>query len=622
MIENIILNNVIFNRILNRIVTSNKSFNRRTTLSKFLDKYAAEGDIANSENNYDLKKAYEALINTFLEKPEVTDLDDIPMFQDWYINNIIVPFKEELIKYIENDLTRGQCKIFGRIIESHPKYETLILNDALNHYKDLFNLAHSSVINEFLKTYDKGERTINNLTEYLDKEYVKTLIINDFAQFTRQHYKNPVDVNKIRTKIYQTVYKKILFSSSIDIYLDDQKFNTDDSQVTDDLAETVLHANYHDRLRSPRKIPLSAYTNIGLKLIDVIKTEFNSLKFKYQNSYLFAAQKWKANILGKNLYIIVQQTNQAWSKNDVIYFVNHVINDIIRPEYKDRVNEIELVQKFAKTIKKHLSEIIPKIKDRFPKHDNGYYQHTWLDSDADERWEAEEVLNYIPENDALLETICKEAFNVDTADLMSIIPLQKLLKICYDNTDIMDDLHLAVRKYLVRFNRDINVIKSNEVASNNDSIVAKFDENGELIIPDNAPSITLDFDPRDDSQRERPIVIIREYIHKNENEIDKNNFKDHVVVGRPGANHGSILKAVKYQSLLENSMIDSNPTIACCYAVGKIAIIDNMRMFFPSVEEVKKALEHSGKFKKVYVYPRDDKVIYRVAKRRLGLLIK
>ena len=308
-----------------------------------------------------------------------------------------------------------------------------------------------------------------------------------------------------------------------------------------------------------------------------------------------------------------------WEKSDIIYFINHVINDIIRPTLKNTdFDNVQTFQQFAQVVKKHLQEIIPRIKDKFPKHNNGYYKYTWLDSDAGCRWEANFVLDYIFEHRSLLENIIKETWGRAFLNEDFINFLKKDL---YNNPAIIDDLHLAVRKYLVQFNQDININKSNNIASNNDNVTATFDENGELIIPENARSITLDFEPRDDSQRERPVVIIREYIHDNGNDIDLNKYKDHIILGKRGTNHGSILGARKYQSLLANSIIDDNPTIACCYAVGKIAIIDNMRMFFPSVGEVKKALEQSGKFKKVYVYPGDDRIIYRVAK-RLGRLLK
>lgn len=172
-------------------------------------------------------------------------------------------------------------------------------------------------------------------------------------------------------------------------------------------------------------------------------------------------------------------------------------------------------------------------------------------------------------------------------------------------------------------NQDIVLQKSEKIVSEDDTDRIVFINNrGRLINKKNhklirpRDGIQLDFDPRDDSQREKPIVIIREYIHNDNEPIDENNYKDHIIAGRRGADHASILSAKKYQPLLEKSKnTNDSYTIACCYLIGHIVVIDNLRFSFPSINEIKDALVKSGKFKKIYIYPEHDQIIYRLAKK-------
>ena len=618
----------------------NRFSNLNDDLKKIMTKSLLVSNITN--NDPKIKKLYQILIDKFLtnNKLKNTVTECIQSFKTYYpsqlknvlnslpewneLNTLSEDFQKDIFnkinEYINNDLNKYKDSTFIKSLSNNNLQDNSEqrLTEVLEKWPNHIDTILTILVKTFSKNY--GNPTLSKFKQYLKTTDAKSLIINEFNNIMTQ-ISQPFDINDttIRKKIYTKIVQKILNNVSLPIYFKARV------STKNNFYEAIVSNSYINNFDQVFKVPLSAYTPLGKKLIQEIyklfKPEFDSfdLEDKYRcimSNYMNA--DFVMDEIALDITSHIQNINSSWERRKIHNFIINVLYNIIIPKLSKEINSQEIIDKIIKVIKKHISDIIPYVKDKFPKHKNGYYDYTWLDSGQGMRWEANLILEYISKNQNLAATYIQEALNINLKQFEELImPWDRFIQLMIDQSTTFDSLHLAVRKYLVRFNQDINIQKSNDIAkqSDNDQI-ARFNELGNLVIPDNIQSIKLDFDPRDDAQREKPIVIIREYIYNENESLNKNNYKDHVIVGQRGANHGFILKNKKYQLLLEQSKVDEyTPTIACCYAIGDIAIIDNQRMFFPSVKAVKDALEQSGKFQKVYIYPKNDRVIYRVAKR-------
>ena len=618
----------------------NRFSNLNDDLKKIMTKSLLVSDITNNDSK--IKKLYQILIDKFLvnNKLKNTVTECIQSFKTYYpnqlknvlnslpewneFNTLSEDFQKDILnkinEYINNDLNKYKDSTFIKSLSNNNLQDNSEqrLTEVLEKWPNHIDTILTILVKTFSKNYDNP--TLSKFKQYLKTTDAKSLIVNEFNNIMTQ-ISQPFDINDttISKKIYTKIVQKILNNVSLPIYFKAR------ASTKNNFYETIVSNDYINNFDQVFKVPLSAYTPLGKKLIQEIyklfKPEFENfdLEDKYRcimSNYMNA--DFVMDEIALDIASHIQNINLSWERRKIHNFIINALYNIIIPKLSKEINSKEIIDKIIKVIKKHISDIIPYVKDKFPKHKNGYYDYTWLDSGQGMRWEANLILEYISKNQDLAAIYVKEALNLDLKQFEALImPWDRFIQLMIDQSTTFDSLHLAVRKYLVRFNQDINIQKSNDIAKQNDNNqIAKFNELGNLVIPDNIQSIKLDFDPRDDAQREKPIVIIREYIYNGNESLNKNNYKDHVIVGQRGANHGSILKNKKYQLLLEQSKVDEyTPTIACCYAIGDIAIIDNQRMFFPSVKAVKDALEQSGKFQKVYIYPKNDRVIYRVAKR-------
>ena len=317
----------------------------------------------------------------------------------------------------------------------------------------------------------------------------------------------------------------------------------------------------------------------------------------------------------------MRSINSNWRAFEIHKFVETSFKFImprLQKHYETESYAAPVYKKIINTIQKKLPKIIPHIQ--FKKLKNGYYQYSWLDSDLYERTDANPVLRYIKKNENIANEILNDAFNWTIDDFQKYYPLswREFINLLIRNPLIIEKLHLAVRKYIVNLNKDIVLRKSNEIINiKDDNKIITINDQGDLIDSqgnevnnDSHDKLILDFNPRNDEQRERPLVIIREH-------LENNQYKDHIIIGRRGANHGSIINAKKYQDLLQRSILpgEYNPTIACAYVIGKICVIDNRRGFFPSVQAIRDSLKESGKFAKIYIMPEDDPILFRLAKK-------
>lgn len=300
-------------------------------------------------------------------------------------------------------------------------------------------------------------------------------------------------------------------------------------------------------------------------------------------------------------------------QNEARQFYKDVANAYLKAKYKkdDTINFLSTVS--MKIINVIIKNYVPDLVKRviFPKYENGYYKYTWLDTDKNHRNEAIPILKYLNNDKQLAEDIISQALNISLKEFeKTYMTWKKYIKTLITHYAATEKLHLAVRKELIKLNYSVAIDKSNELNNLNDKIVSIDDEGNIIGKNKNKSSILIDFNPRNDAERERPCVIIREFIN------EEKNFKDHVIIGKQGANHGSILNSKKYLPLLEKSIKNNSPTFACCYIIGKIAIIDNDRFMFPSVNEIVNALKNSNKFTKIYIIDNSNaKKLHRLAKK-------
>ena len=491
------------------------------------------------------------------------------------------------------------AQIFEKLIAQidFTDYNKILLSKISHIILKQFNLSDD--INSIFKIRDALELQITNLREFalpfLTLWNVNDTVIRTFLNTLvsdRPYYETHYE---FRDTINTNIINSLLFKR--------QKYSTNDMDLTEigrELKKLIItHIKIHIL---KQKKTLLLYNNDTALTNYLQELDYEPIYNKIYNLYPQYAEQFE----------------KSASQEVLATFITDITNDCIQKELKNNTKYSQFTNINAQIINAIIN-LLPTFIDNiiFPTYDNGYYKHSWLDSDQYEREDANPVFNYLINNNELKNKILQTA-NVTETELNTYMNWNEYITKLKENPYITENFHLEVRKYLVARNPQVAIQKSEKINAINDKkqIVkindqGKFiDKNNNIVDENTLPYIEIDFDPRSDDQRERPIVIIREF-KKN------NKYKDHVIIGEQGANHGSILYGEQYQNLMEASKTSPYEyTFACCYLIGTIAIVDQDRYSFPSIEAIVKALKKSHKFTKIYIIDNNNsKHLHRLAKK-------
>lgn len=264
--------------------------------------------------------------------------------------------------------------------------------------------------------------------------------------------------------------------------------------------------------------------------------------------------------------------------------INNAVNKAISTyqfptEYTVNKNA-DLEKSILKKIEDNYESILEYVK--FPKEKNGAYKHSWLGK-VGTRFDARPIIQYLSINPQFAEQI----FNIDISQVEKESGLSWkdfILQAYADNYN--EDFELKVRQYLVEKNIPIH-------NSNAEKILNNHDEKGQTIRIRNSP--------RADQFRSAPLILIHSFKDK----------KDHVLIGDPGSNHGSIYQNPKYSDIFNNcchpnDVNERYPKLVHVYLLGTLAFIAPTGQEYngyDNIEQVANILIKDPRIDKVYTLP-------------------
>ena len=599
----------------------------------------------------------EEIITSFTDinnnKQFVKSTTDVNKLIDGFIQ-YITDNPQKIADVLALDINIDKIKVinaFINTVKTNINKDNNLLISCLNKYVNVSQKLNNEIQNKINKIL----QIINTPTKYIDSIYADMFYANekqildktiDAKQLVNNFFEsiNSFRVNRwimfIRT--YMNITMEFIDNNELNIIINELK-NKLKQEITVPITQIYIdnfilsNTKFFNLVYKPGTYGhnKSDYTKFGKQLFNKVKEECDN--YIQNNSEIQNALSLICNIKsgsGKNFYILqlllnqvtivvlsyIQNINLYWDKYDIKHFIRialELLSPQIAKQFKSNDFSV-MINQIMQVIKNNLDTLLPNVQ--FKKLPNGYYRYSWIDTHKNKRFDANELLRYIKNNKDVANSLIKQALNIDLSEFQQKygIRWRQFINLLLSHPEALDKFHLLVRKYIVNLNRDIVLQKSNEVNNiKDDNKIISIDEQGNLIdtkgnlVNDNSKDkLILDFDPRNDEQRERPLVVFREYLSD-----DRNDYKDHIKIGRRGENHGSVINRNK--KLVEKSVFpgDDNPTFAYAYVIGKICVIDNNRGMFPSVAAVKDAIKQSGKFSKIYIMPSNDPILFRLARK-------
>ena len=252
----------------------------------------------------ELKNYYKKLIEQFLVTVRANSIEQLlSLFKKYYplaisnLNNNDNDFNVILKEYIDKDLEKSNASDFLSICKSTDKYNSILLTEMLQRYKEELYPQYLPIVKKFCQIYPSGKRTYETFKKYLNTVEAKNLIVNDFYEEMSQIYDPFIDINKpeFRKRICKSICTKLLNDFPLDTFIDvnDKDPRGKLSDINNgNLVNAILHTNYHNMLESQRKIPLLAYTKEGLEFITKIRERFFKFSLNDQYASVKIAKEW------------------------------------------------------------------------------------------------------------------------------------------------------------------------------------------------------------------------------------------------------------------------------------------------------------------------------------------
>lgn len=311
----------------------------------------------------------------------------------------------------------------------------------------------------------------------------------------------------------------------------------------------------------------------------------NNDKFSLQR---FIIDYWTDNTrlpeIYKELFIDKNDYN-----NDFIYdikqFISNTVTQMLLTEklpIKVEYSQYEELEKsIIKLIKNNIDELIPFAS--FPRESSGAYTHSWLGF-VGTREDAKPIFKQLAINIPLANKLLKQInTSVERIEKQTNMSWKDFIDELYIyNYD--EQLHLKVRDYLVSKNKPIHDKHGQEI---NDIRDKKGD------------TTYIKYNARADQNRSSPIVVVYSSIDN----------KNHILFGKDGTNHESVLNDPKYDDIFDNcykkeDINKEKPILTYSYRLGRIAFVDQkIYNGYNSDQDVADILIKDSRIDKVYYLP-------------------
>lgn len=335
----------------------------------------------------------------------------------------------------------------------------------------------------------------------------------------------------------------------------------------------------------------------------------NNFKTIYQNYIFnqsfnlksFLINTWENKI--NQIYDLLALNPDMYSsslKKIIKQAINTAVNTAISiyqfpTEYKINKNA-DLEKSVLKKIEDNYESILEYVK--FPKEKNGAYKHSWLGK-IGTRMDAKPIIEYLSIN----PQFAKQIFNINIKKIEKESGLswkEFILQAYEDNYN--EKFELKIRQYLVEKNIPIHNNNAKKILNNHDK---------------KGQTIQIKNSPRADQNRNAPLILIHSFVDN----------KDHILIGDPGSNHGSIYNNPKYNDIFNNCYHPNDvnkhyPKLVHVYLLGTLAFIAPTGQEYngyDNIEQVANILIKDSRINKVYTLP--DKSINGFSTRLASLIL-
>lgn len=317
------------------------------------------------------------------------------------------------------------------------------------------------------------------------------------------------------------------------------------------------------------------------------------LKNEFKNKLIPYINKFIGDINTDYEFIYMRCLNRYFDRDKHLlqWAIKDALNNINIDE--SQITSLRLLIKkitalITEYLNNNLDDLLPKLS--FPQKDNGTYTFSWQNNMGGYNFkdDCSTVLKYLEQH------ISDVLYNIDLTNMQNISEDWKYI---LEQYEIPKDIGLKVRNYIIHLNDNIVNKRAEALETNNDKV---------------HDTTIIDYDPENDHEREKPIIIYRVIID--------NRYKDLVIIGKRGASHGDTLNDEFIQEMkklnLSTELNDKNEYTQA-YLLGRIAFV-NRKMYstYSSWDEVQDILVNDSRIDKVYSVPesRNGGTIVRLAK--------
>ena len=235
----------------------------------------------------------------------------------------------------------------------------------------------------------------------------------------------------------------------------------------------------------------------------------------------------------------------------------------------------------------------------FPREKNGAYTHSWLGK-VGTRTDAKPIIEYLAEHPQYAQRILN--ININDIEKETSLDWKTFIIKAYEN-NYNEQFELKVRQYLVNKNIPIHNNAAEKILNNGDR---------------KGQTTKIKYSPRKDQCRSGAILLVHSF----------KDHKDHVLIGEPGSNHGSIYSDPQYEDIIQNCCHPNDinkryPKLVHVYRLGTIAFIapaGKEYNGYNDIQQVADILIKDPKIDKVYTLP--NKPINGFSTRLAKLVLK
>ena len=325
--------------------------------------------------------------------------------------------------------------------------------------------------------------------------------------------------------------------------------------------------------------------NTNLSINEIQKYIYNpliDLKDNIKNDLIPQINKFSGNINDDYIFIYMRCLNRYFDKDNFILqrAIKNALSNIDIDESQTtslRLIIKKIMPQITEYLNNNLDDLLPRLA--FPQKENGTYNFSWQNNFGGYNFseDCKPVVQYMQQH-------INDILNINLSNMKNINEDWNYILNQYIHKYLPKDIGLKIRNYIIHLNDSIITKRAEALETNNDK---KND------------ITTIDYDPADDHEREKPIIIYRVQVN--------NQNKDLVIVGQQGSSHGATLNREFVEELQKLNLpveLEDKNMYTQAYLLGKVAFIDKkMYNTYNSWEEVQQILINDPRIEKIYTTP-------------------